>query len=279
MKSTERWALVFLRLGLAQIFVYKGVESLVGLAAHGKSELHVVGLLGYAVVQVVVGGALALGIRLQQTVLVAGACLWLFHAAHLWEEVTKQTMWSLLGHLATVCVIIALAPPKPLLPKSRPVTGDPGEPIPLIVLIVRLGLGLDILAAGASKLTGMGQFVEHTAAEFAGSWLPGVVVVAFLYILGPLQTALGVCLVLGAGTVFALAAVAGLLLVLQFGNLTCGAGVLELWTIFLYLLFAGVGLCFASHDRYSVAALIHRAASPTHGFAGADHSSEGGGRS
>lgn len=67
----------------------------------------------------------------------------------------------------------------------------------LAQLVMRIGLGINMLMHGAVRLPKLGGFVNKTAAGFAGTILPEVLTRAFLYGLPFVELASGVLILLG----------------------------------------------------------------------------------
>jgi thiosulfate dehydrogenase [quinone] large subunit len=125
--------------------------------------------------------------------------------------------------------------------------------------LLRVGLGLNILMHGISRLPNLAGFVAHLEQTMARTWLPLPLVSATGYAIPLLETLLGGLLLLGFFLRPAL--VAGLLLMFV---LTFGACLAQSWSVaseqlvyvLVYALLVG-GLCY---DCWSLDHLLRRPA-------------------
>ena len=88
----------------------------------------------------------------------------------------------------------------------------------LAYLLLRLTLGINILLHGAVRLPALGAFVAGTVQQFADTPLPAVAVRLFGLSLPFLETAIGLLLIVGLWTRWALVAGALLIAALVFGT-------------------------------------------------------------
>ena len=71
------------------------------------------------------------------------------------------------------------------------------NPSQLAQLVMRIGLGINMLMHGAVRIPKLGAFVDKTAAGFADTILPAVLTRAFLYGLPFVELTSGVLILLG----------------------------------------------------------------------------------
>jgi thiosulfate dehydrogenase [quinone] large subunit len=113
----------------------------------------------------------------------------------------------------------------------------------LAYLLLRLTLGVNILLHGAVRLPSLITFAEGTVQQFAGTPLPAVAVRLFGLLLPFLETAIGLLLIVGYWTRWALVAGALLIVALVFGTALRSdwqtLSVQMLYAIIYYLLLAG----------------------------------------
>jgi thiosulfate dehydrogenase [quinone] large subunit len=113
----------------------------------------------------------------------------------------------------------------------------------LAYLLLRLTLGVNILLHGAVRFPGLSTFAEGTVQQFAGTPLPAVAVRLFGLLLPFLETAIGLLLIVGLWTRWALVAGALLIVALVFGTALRSdwqtLSVQMLYAIIYYLLLAG----------------------------------------
>lgn len=85
--------------------------------------------------------------------------------------------------------------------------------------ILRFGLGIDMLMHGIVRMPDLPGFVAHSSAGFKTSFLPGILVTTFLYVLPFIEALIGLLILIG-GKAGRLGFIAGgfLMAVLLFGT-------------------------------------------------------------
>jgi thiosulfate dehydrogenase (quinone) large subunit len=113
----------------------------------------------------------------------------------------------------------------------------------LAYLLLRLTLGINILLHGAVRLPVLSAFAEGTVRQFADTPLPAVAVRLFGLLLPFLETAIGLLLIVGLWTRWALVAGGLLIAALVFGTALRSdwetLSIQMLYAIIYYLLLAG----------------------------------------
>jgi thiosulfate dehydrogenase (quinone) large subunit len=113
----------------------------------------------------------------------------------------------------------------------------------LAYLLLRLTLGINIMLHGVVRLPALGAFAEGTVQQFAGTPLPAVAVRLFGLSLPFLETVIGLLLIVGLWTRWALVAGALLIAALVFGTALRSdwetLSIQMLYAIIYYLLLAG----------------------------------------
>jgi thiosulfate dehydrogenase (quinone) large subunit len=127
----------------------------------------------------------------------------------------------------------------------------------LAYLMLRFTLGLSILMHGLVRLPHLSAFADATVKLFAATPLPEIMVRPFALGLVFLETIIGVLLVVGLWTRWAL-----LLGALSMASLIFGTALRSDWdTLAIQLLYASLYaalMAFRGHNSYSVDALIQR---------------------
>lgn len=97
----------------------------------------------------------------------------------------------------------------------------------LAYLVLRLALGINIFIHGAERIfKSYAKFVDELTIQFANSGLPGWSITAFGYATPVMETLIGILLILGLATRYALVGGSLLMIVLIFGM-----GLLQNWAI------------------------------------------------
>jgi thiosulfate dehydrogenase [quinone] large subunit len=113
--------------------------------------------------------------------------------------------------------------------------------------ILRFGLGIDMLIHGVVRMPDLAGFVAHSSAGFKTSFLPGILVTAFLYVLPFIEAILGILILIG-GKAGRLGFIASgfLMAILLFGTASHQAWDVAAQQI-VYLVAFAIALMF--HDR------------------------------
>jgi len=255
-----RQAALLLRLTLGLVLAGQGLETLAasGLALSWRGVL--------AACCLVIGALLLGGVFTYASGIAAALCLLALHLEVLASPL-KTTMWSILLFLGAVSALLLLAPwdghglPR-LAPRSRrQILAQQGPErldvrLDAPVLLLRLGLGLDFLAAGRAKLHT--AWVAETVGQFRGTVLPAPAVQAFAAVLPYAQVVSGAAVALGLFTAPAACGLGALLLLLTFGQLALGEPLLSLWSMFVYLLAVVAVLGLPARNRFSLDYLLAR---------------------
>ena len=122
----------------------------------------------------------------------------------------------------------------------------------LAYLLLRLTLGVNILMHGLARiLSGLSPFAAGMMKQFASTPLPAPLVHAFAVALPWSELLLGIAILLGLWTRFALALGA-----LEIVVLTFGIGLTQNWSVagiqLTYAIVYAILLAFADYDRWSV---------------------------
>jgi thiosulfate dehydrogenase (quinone) large subunit len=127
----------------------------------------------------------------------------------------------------------------------------------LAYLMLRFTLGLSVLMHGLVRLPHLGAFADATVKLFVGTPLPEIIVRPFALSLVFLETMVGLLVVLGLWTRWAL-----LLGALSMACLIFGTAIRSDWeTLAIQLLYASIYAALMAareHNSYSVDALIQR---------------------
>jgi thiosulfate dehydrogenase (quinone) large subunit len=140
-----------------------------------------------------------------------------------------------------------------------PVNGSINLDRKLAYLVFRLSLGINVLIHGSSRIFGPGAeaFASKTAAIFAGTPLPSALVHAFLTVLPFAEFILGILIVAGLFTRWALTLGGLLIAVLIFGTALRSdwptVGIQMIYSITYYFL-----LLNRADNAFSLDALFHR---------------------
>lgn len=139
---------------------------------------------------------------------------------------------------------------RPVLDRAR------REQIGLAYALVRIGLGINILMHGVSRLGDVPGFAEAIGSGFAETFVPAVLAEAFAYVIVAAEIGVGGLLTAGLWTRGA--AVAGGLLMWP---LIFGINLQQKWTVaglqLIYLGLYAVLIAAASFDRYAVDRLLN----------------------
>ncbi len=123
--------------------------------------------------------------------------------------------------------------------------------------LLRLGLGMNILMHGVSRLPNFSGFVQHMQQTMAHTWLPMPIVTATGFALPFIEVLLGGLLVLGL--LLRPTLVAGLMLMIV---LTVGVCLAQNWPVaseqLIYMFVYAALLAFLRYDRFSLDTLIFR---------------------
>jgi thiosulfate dehydrogenase (quinone) large subunit len=255
-----RQAALLLRLTLALVLAGHGLERLLG----GPPEVSWRTVL--AACCLVTGTLLLAGVLTYASAVAAALCLLDLHLGVLTSPL-KTYMWSTLLFLGAVSALLWLAPwddytlPRLWRSTRRRTLAQQGPErldlrLDLPVLLLRLGLGLDFLAAGRSKLHT--AWVTETVGQFRGTLLPAPAVQAFATVLPYAQVVSGAAVALGLFTRPAACGLGVLLLLLTFGQLVLGEPLLSLWSMFVYLLAVVAVLGLPARNRFSLDYLLAR---------------------
>jgi thiosulfate dehydrogenase [quinone] large subunit len=129
----------------------------------------------------------------------------------------------------------------------------------LAFLAFRLGLGVNLLLHGLTRLPMLAQFVAKTVEQFHATILPEFLVRAFAYSVSFIEASLGLLLLLGLQTGWALFAANLLICSLMFGTALrqdwATLGLQMTYAVAFFLAHLHV-----QHDRFSLDALLHRRA-------------------
>ncbi|NJO01791.1 MAG: DoxX family membrane protein [Bacteroidia bacterium] len=122
---------------------------------------------------------------------------------------------------------------------------------PLSYLLLRLGIGTSMLGHGLARFPKLSTFSQGIVEQFAQTWLPEVLVLAFSYILPFAEFSMGLLLLLGLFTHPAAVAGGVVMILLIFGS--C---LIEQWgplpSQMIHLLFFIGLLLFIEYNRYSL---------------------------
>jgi thiosulfate dehydrogenase [quinone] large subunit len=119
--------------------------------------------------------------------------------------------------------------------------------------LLRISLGINILVHGLVRIfgPGAGHFAASTSAEFTGTFLPSALTHLFLLVLPFAEAVLGLLILLGLFTRFALAAGALVISALIFGTALRSdwntVGIQMIYALTYYLL-----LLHRRYDRFSI---------------------------
>jgi thiosulfate dehydrogenase (quinone) large subunit len=123
-------------------------------------------------------------------------------------------------------------------------------------LTFRVLLGLLFLVAGVSKLRDLAAFSQAIHSQYDSTFLPGLLLSAFIAVLPFVEVALGALLLAGWLTRWALHGSAVTLLVLFFGRLIAKDGATSM-QIAVYVLITMVALRSSASNRYSIDHLLN----------------------
>ncbi len=127
----------------------------------------------------------------------------------------------------------------------------------LTTLILRLPVGILFLVGGVGKFRGFEKFSDALHQQFDRTFLAGAVLLAFIHLLPFVEVVLGVTLVLGVFTRYALIGASATLIVLFFGKALVGDGV-TCAQIMIYLFVTVFALRCCSTNLFSLDSFIQR---------------------
>ncbi len=126
--------------------------------------------------------------------------------------------------------------------------------------LLRLGLGMLFTVAALGKFLGPGYlgFARSMQESFAKTWLPGLLVAPFAYVLPLVETAVGILLLVGLFTRPTLVVTGLLLIVLAFGMMVQGNGTVVAANLNYVLLVAVTLVLLAESNPYSIDAMMKK---------------------
>lgn len=121
----------------------------------------------------------------------------------------------------------------------------------LAYLVLRLALGINFLMHGLVRIPNMAEFVDSVANSFKNTWMPNALAVAFAYVIPYAEALIGLLVLAGAWTRWALFAGGVLLCLLIFGK-TLQQDWTTVGTQMVYILCLFFALFFSEFNSYSV---------------------------
>ena len=121
----------------------------------------------------------------------------------------------------------------------------------LAYLVLRLALGVNFLMHGIVRIPKLSEFVSGVADGFADTWMPHVIVVSFAFFLPYAEALIGLLLLAGAWTRWALLAGGLLMSFLIFGK-TLQQDWATVGTQMIYVMSFFFALFFTEFNHYSI---------------------------